>query len=152
MRLSATMAAIRTAREPWLDSAATDEASPMRESARLPACLRFDVPVVVVGEHLDEGGDRRPVGQPPERFGGEEPRARRVVVEQRQQRIGGSAITHIADQPGGLRPDLGIGIVEELREQRRVLRVLTSELRDAPQAVDPRELVIAPGAQPAGAW
>ena len=87
-----------------------------REASGMP---QVRVPVVVVGQHADEVGDGGSVGEPPERFGSEESRARRAVFEQRPQRIGGPDITHVSDQPGGLRPDLGIGVVEELREERR---------------------------------
>ena len=121
-----------------------------REAAGVP---EEHVLVVVGGQHRDDRRRRRLVGDAAERLGREEAGARRAVGEERNQVRRRRRVAQVADHLRRLRANLGVGIGQERREQSGVLRTVlprARELRHAPDAVNPRQLVrrvfVTPGA------
>ena len=110
-----------------------------RERARVP---EVHVLVVVRRQHRDDRLDGRPILDATECLGGEEPRARRSVAQQRRRTAQRAARSRtIAEQLRRLRANLGVAVPEELDERTRLTSVLECQLVQAPHAVDARELV-----------
>ena len=98
--------------------------------------------VVVLREHVHERGRDTRLGaaDSAERFGGEEPHARRTSRERRDERGDGRRITGVAEHLRGLCPHFRLAVTEKRDQRGRLARVGARELAQSPNRMQSCEV------------